>query len=92
MMKKIKQLLFLLKKDIVQSRLNSCFYNSSLKTSCAVPVLTKKRAIWFFQVIHNYDFSYSYYWIDDEQEKKDFEQELLDSCEVFLIKEYELKF
>jgi hypothetical protein len=92
MMNKIKQLLFLIKKDFIQFKFNNCFYNSSLKTSCAIPILRKKRAIWFFEVIHSEDFTASYYWVDEEEDKITLEQDLLNSCEIFRIKEYELKF
>jgi hypothetical protein len=92
MIKKLKELLLLLKKDLFDSRVDNYFYSTSITTSCAIPVIRNKRAVWLFQVLHNEDFSISYYWIDNQEEKQLFEQILIDSCEIFVIKEYELKF
>ena len=92
MIKRLKDLLFLLKKDILSSRIDRYFYSTSINTSCAIPVLRNKRAIWLFEVLDDEGPEVLYYWADHIDEKHLVEKFLLDSDEIFMVREYELKF
>ena len=92
MMKKMKDLLLLMKREIFAARADKYFYSTSINTSCAIPVLRNKRAIWLFEVLDNEGPEVLYYWADHIDEKHLVEKFLLDSDEIFMVREYELKF
>jgi hypothetical protein len=68
MIEKMKQLFNNFKNNLIKSRIDNCFYSSSISTSCSFPILSIERKIWRISVFCSESFQLENIWAESEDE------------------------